>query len=309
MKGHLTRHPESDLLGEAVYAALNFALSGFNPELTFESSVVNRRVRCGDAFAQQNGRWFMTTDYLPGDVNIKAVGVDAEFIFVETSPLDVGEVTAVIRKHMLPVTWDRRRRMILDSSTRRMIGRIEDQNDLKVELPKELSGRCLWTIPWAKLEESRRREAIRLIDLVYTAGAYDQPTDDEAEEAAAPTAQTQRLRLELGLQQRLQLEQRPMLALTQQMRIAGIQTTRMELTQILGLQQSILRMGPAQLETFANRDLTPEGQARTLQIFLFVLAGQVKRAMADTHPDMTWKQARRMARQLVEKDARRRSGS
>lgn len=291
-----------DLLGEQLLAAVNFALSGFNIALTYQNSVINEVVRCGDAFAEHDGRWFMDTEHLPGDPCIKSLAIDSKAVYLETSPLDVTAVNHVIAEHMLPVVWDRKRRLILDATNRRMLGRIESIADLSVALPPELRSRVLWTLYWPKQDAVRRNELIRFADLVWTASAYADGFDDEDEPGSIQSVAKEpmlQLKLQLSQQQRLTLEQRPMLSLIQRPNMSASNEMRMELQQLLALQHAILNMTPVELEAFTQRDLTLAGQKRTLRLFAFVLAGQVKRALATTKPGLTWRDARKIARTLI----------
>jgi hypothetical protein len=297
----MTNGSKYDLLGEMMLAALHFAMTGFSSGFSWFSSVINKQVMAEDSFVEREGRWFMQDGVLPGDIAIMALAIDRDAMYLETAPLNISKVRELIRAKMLPLAWDVRRKSIVDSSTRRVVGRIAAPTDLELELPKELGERVLWTLPYADLDVVRRQAVIHFADAVYTAAAFNLP--EEEEEVVSTGQPTQTLRLQLGFQQRLQLEQRPMLTLSVQTRNTTITENRLEMQQLFSLQHSILRMSPSELTAFANQDLSPEGQAKTLRIFLFVLAGQVKRALTPSKPDITWREARQIAHRMVEKGA------
>ncbi len=75
-------------------------------------------------------------------------------------------------------------------------------------------------------------------------------------------------------------------------------TVRTEQIQALfALQRSILKMEGNELVEFLEQNLSEEGRRKTLSVFHFVLSGKVKKAK----PDLSWKEARKLAWRLINK--------
>lgn len=290
-----------DLLGQQLVMALQFAESGFNTDLALEDSVTDAPVRAGEAFQKkERNRWFMRWDSLPGHVGIKAIAVDRDAIYLETAPFDTERIRELIAERMLPVSYDEKRRCFVDTSTGKPLitVTIADAKVRQATRNRELAPRCMWTLP-LDVDPIRKRTMIALADLVYTDDAY-RVEDVETQVPDAPVhsfagAQRMTMQLQMELRQTLELEQRPLLSLTTEQRLEQ----RLEIQQVLALEQRIGHMSFEELLEYANSDPSPEGQHRVLKVFVFVLAGRVKRALAATQPNMTWREARRVARTLV----------
>jgi len=69
---------------------------------------------------------------------------------------------------------------------------------------------------------------------------------------------------------------------------------RLELRQILSIQQILLQMDMNQLSEFVIESLEKRGLKQTESILNFVLAGRVKNAV----PHLSWPQARHLARKI-----------
>ena len=107
--------------------------------------------------------------------------------------------------------------------------------------------------------------------------------------------------LNLGLVQRLDVEQKPILSLKQEQRPDLIMTQTLQLQQLQRLELAILSMNLQELAEYALQDTSPEGQKKTIKVFQFVLAGKLKRTWEASSEGrvMTWKQARQLARSMV----------
>jgi hypothetical protein len=282
-----------DDLGSQLQNALVFRKSSFSPDILLHDPITGEEVAASEMFEQQGTRWFIKFDSLPGHLGVKAIGVDIEGLYLETAPVDDKTIVALARDHKIPLIWDAKRSAFLNTASKRMMIKMSRQkiNDRDNELEEE---RELWVMPLPQVSATDLGYAIRLADLVYTADAYE-VEEDESFEAPSGPAMAPSMRLGLSFRQSLEITQRPLLSLGTELRPEHRQEQRLEIRQILGLQQQILHMNERQLMDYAMKDLTPEGQKRTLRVLLFVLAGRIKSAK----PKMTWKEARKIARTMV----------
>lgn len=294
-----------DDIGTILKNAIAFRRSSFEASLTFEDPIAaGEQVAAHTMFTNTGGRWFLRYESLPGIVAMKAIGVDVDGLYLETSPIPKDDLTAIIREHRLPLRISPDGGQITTSSARQLVVRIER---LTTEIDKGLSeARELWTIPLSGLQDVHVEHVVRLADLVYTKNSYE---TSEPDEAVGEVGEHPTMRMQLGFQQQLQLSQRPLLAqrqeqeqkLEQKQELRREQTQemqlgqRLEIQQILSLQYQILRMSEEELLAFAMKDPTPAGQKRTLNVLIFVLAGRVK----NLKPSLPWKEARRIARKSV----------
>lgn len=295
---------ELDLLGGQLVLALQFMEAGFDTSKVLQDGVRSAELPAGDIFEKRGPRWFMRNDSLPGDLTVKAIGVDDGGVYLETALPDTEEVAEVIVKQMLPLAY--RGGQIVDTTTDRVLATVTygpRRGDKRARSDKEfdrLAPRCLWTIPRTD-DPIRKTAAIRLADAIYSAGAFElEGLEDEAVSAGPVTsvAMVQRMSMEMGLhlQQRLAIEQRPLLALEMAPRLEQ----RLEIRQLLALEHRILHMRPDQILEYVAKDASPEGLRRALHVFHFVLAGQIKRGLKERDGrDISWKDARRLARQVT----------
>lgn len=133
---------------------------------------------------------------------------------------------------------------------------------------------------------------VRILDVFYTRGCFTVEEGDEP--ISMPTSQKVLQRVELNLQHRLMMEQRPLLSVTDS---SGVET-RTELTfefrQLLALNYQLLNMSEERLIEFTTEYVQKKGEERMKQVLLFTLAGKIKRTM----PKLTWKSARILAKKL-----------
>lgn len=288
------------IFGRQIMLALQFAASGFDSKLMLTDSVLaDEKVVASELFIAEGGRYFLRGDSVPGDLALKAIAIDAEALYLETSPLDSTAATDALDREKLPFRFNAEKRCFEDA--------YEEEKrwaTLSIEQRPEIDGqklgaRILWTVPIAGKSWLDKNAIVRLADAMYNFGCFkadDVEVTPEPEPVrsvdAVPRVQ---LKLVMQLQQQLKLEQRPMLALRQALssRLATVQ--RLELQAIMALQRRILHMTPDEIEEFATRDISPAGQAKTMNIFMFVLAGHVKRV----YPQLNWPQARERAWQMV----------
>lgn len=293
---------ELDLLGEQLVLAFRFQKSGFDPELTLEDEVTNETVPAKTLFFQSERRWFMRGESIPGHLGVKAIAVDADSLYLETAPLRPAAVEEAIVERMLPlrIASEGQDTVIVDTTTEQILIRIGEPTK-PAEMEEELGERCLWTIPTKDLSEVRRRAVIGIADLAFTIDAYDvAPLEVESSPVTSQAAaQRITLQLQVGLQMRLQMEQRPILSLRTRMSDRQVMTGRTELQQVMALNQALACMAPEQIEQFFTRYVAEHGEKKALSVAVFVLAGKVKRV----RPDLTWRAARRAARKLISRVA------
>lgn len=284
---------ELDLLGQQIMLALTFRDSGFNTQLDWEDIVAGAKAKSGTIFENRGNRWFMRSDSIPGHLGIKAVAVDEKGLYLETSPLNAERVKEVISELMLPIFFSPEKGIFSDMFTSKPLVIVTKP----ITPEEEMDKRCLWDIPLEGVSDTRKKVVVRLIDGLYTADVYEV---EEAEELTASVTSRRdipklSLLLQISLQQRLSLEQRPILSLRQAPRMEDIMTQRLEIRQILALEQRILSMSPKDLEEFVIRYVAEHGEARTKNILLFAIAGRIK----DVVPQFTWKEARAISKKLV----------
>lgn len=294
-------HQEFDLLGEQLVAARALRESGFDPALTVRDAITDANVPAGEMFDQIGIRWFMRGDSLPGHVAIKAIAVDRDGIYLETAPPDEEKVRAIIEVNMFALAYNHTKGLVIDTSTGKPLVVITTHIQKPTGAMKELAPRVMWTIP-GSASAVRTEAVIRFADAIFSGDAFN--LDEDSSEPAPETAtlhqaQELTLKLQLGLEQRLSIEQRPLLSLSTEVRGEQRQELQLQIRQMLSIEQRFLRMTHEELLAHAAKDTSPEGQRRMQKIFQFVLAGKVKRAMAEQHPDMPWRDARRIARKLI----------
>lgn len=284
---------EYDLLGEQLFVTVDFARHNF--DLSRKYADVMRAgdvISAANMFRKEGRRWFMNNDSLPGDLVLKAIAVDKQQLFVELAPLNEAEVTDALEKAKVPVTYHAGDRCFRGPKRRQLIRLTSTQQ------AKDMAPRCMWIISWTRLGVEQLQLAIRTVDALHTAGIFSQ--EGLEVEGAGPiisSAHIPTLRLELALQQRLQIEQRPYLS----QRPEGRLEMRLEIQQIMALQIRVLRMTATELEAWAMEDLSEQGQREKIRVMQFVLAGKIKKVMP---AGTTWKQTREMAWRLT--DPRRR---
>lgn len=76
-----------DILGDQMMAALSFAKFKFAGEVELFDSVEGKTVSGKELFQKQGKRWFMRPESLPGDLCVKALGIDHKGIYLETAPI------------------------------------------------------------------------------------------------------------------------------------------------------------------------------------------------------------------------------
>lgn len=282
-----SRHEELDLLGDQLLNALKFARSGFSPELLLTDHVEQESVRASVMFeCQRRGCWFMRQASLPGDLAVKAIGIDGRALQLETALLDPSGVERALREHVVALTYDARTCTFRTVSGSRPVATVTTG-----KVPRGVSPRCLWTILWRSLAPESLQLAIRAADAVYRQSAYADDGEALTTQGAAREIGKIDIELRLDIVQMLAHEQRPILSL------GMLPTLAMELRPIQALERRLLTMSPEELAEYAMSDLSAAGQRRILQAFIFTLAGRIKRSMPELN--LSWKRARAIARARI----------
>ena len=295
-------HHELDVLGQQLQLAIQFAESGF-ANIELHDAVLGEDVMAHTFFSQNvNGIktdiWFMRNESMPGHFAIKAIAVDEATLYVETAPLNPQEIEPTIAERALSITFSTKNGTFINGDTTRPLITIENAVIVKHD-NITFAPRCLWKADLTKLDRGERQVAVELIDAFFDHEAFD--LTDMVEEyepqrrAKQKRAPRTELRLQMQLLHQLRIEQRPLLAhfLNHQQNVTA--EGRLELQMLLRLQQAILHMQPEKLAEFAAQYTIEHGEAKTRNLFTFVLAGRIK-GMA---PNMSWKQVRSLARRIV----------
>lgn len=278
-----------DLLGDLLSEALKFADSGFDGELVLRDETSLTDAPAKELFSETDGRWFMRPESLPGDLCIKAIAVDGEGLYLETSPLNDANAREEIAEAMLPVLYDAEKRAFVDVHRQLTLVTISEPKVLE----KGLDDRCLWTVPLRDVSTVRRLALVQLLDLLYSRSCFE--VSEQKQSVAPPTSMALVQKMSLGLQQRLTVEQRPMLSLKATLGMTAKMELRTELRMLLSLERRIVSMSPEELLDFVVDHISERGEAWTKNVLLFTLAGNIKRTM----PKFTWKEARMVARKLT----------
>ncbi len=288
---------EMDLLGAQLLLALSFQESGFDPELELQDEIGSEKVRARELFSKSDGRWFMRAESIPGHLALKAIAVDESGLYLETSPVKAGEIRDLIVDRMLPFVARLEGETCLgfdDVTTSKELVTLGPATKPEIE---GLGLRCLWTVSTAKIDSVRRHAAIQMIDAVFSVDAYhvEEMEVDAAGINSVGAAQRLAQTLQIGLQQKLRMEQRPVLSLSIGIKGDQIQAQTLELRQIMALNRRLLQMGPEELPRFFNDYIQRHGEKAALHVAIFAVAGKVKAA----RPGLSWKEARQVARKLM----------
>jgi hypothetical protein len=275
---------EFGLLGQQLLLALRFAEHGFDRDELFECRVTQNMIPGKELFRANGKRFFMAPDSLPGHLAIKAIALNAHDILLETSKIDAAEANEHLQTEGLPV--------VLKQDGAWKDGKPFIRFKFASGRGKHGADRCLWVIPWSKSRAADRQLMLYVADLVYNADAYqtegvDLPTEPVT---SVQGVQKMELRLNLELQQRLDVEQRPDLSLEMELRPEVM----------LAMVQRIKKMTPDELLAEAMKDPSPAGQRKFLNYIVCTLAEPVVK----TNPGMTYAEARKRIRRLIRKGAR-----
>jgi len=83
---------EFDLLGNLLVETLRFRDSSFDENLVLADETTQSRVKAMEMFYRSGTRYFMRQESVPGDLSIKAIAIDGDGLYLETSPLDSDQI-------------------------------------------------------------------------------------------------------------------------------------------------------------------------------------------------------------------------
>lgn len=252
----------------------------------------------GSELVTGNSRKFLVYDSLPGTVHNKAVGLDKATLFIELTPFDperLKELPSTLPKgvqfkdgHL----WLGKRKL---AHCIRSSEKIEEEH----------SARALWTIRWSALSEESLQIVVATLDQLDQEGAYLDEASDVGTSlsgmslGAGSSAGGQTLELRLGLQMDLIQTQVPVLAIGIGMRTE--MQMDIEFAQMLRFEQMLARNAAQAIEQALEKDDSPAGQARVANFILFAMARQVKNAAAEIGHEVSWSKARKVARDLMQR--------
>lgn len=277
-----------DLLSLQLVQVLQFISMDFNQEMIFNDCILSEVPTGGQFFYPQGRLWFMRNESIPGETSLKAIAFDKKAIYLETGELDVDLAREIIHDHKLDCVINVTRRRITTSGRKTTLFEYGEAVKLKFE-DSELEPRIQIKIPLGNNQMS----GIDLVDKLWSFGAFKTAKDEDEVGTAKYGERSMKLQLNLGLQQRLFLEQRPMLLLNQRTQLKP--ETRTELGGVMAQQTRLLSMSPEELEGYVAEYAFENGEKRTQSILDFVLAGKVKKVK----PQLTWIDARAIARKLA----------
>lgn len=293
-QAHSHEIPTLGLLGRQLAAALAFAKSGFDPAVVLDDAVTGEQKPAAEMFEQKGRRWFLRADSMPGDLALKAIAVTDVSLLIETAPVRPEALAQLVADSDVPLVWNDVDAFAFGDNRKHACYLHRRPGKVTVDGRTVRVTRSLWTIPHKRgTTGPATMAAVWLADRAFEDYVYDdeQTVVDmlDAGSAAAPQSQRREMRVELGFQQQLALEQVPVLTLGERLE------QRMELAGIMALQRKLLSMTDDQVAVWVASDPSEEGQRRALNVLVFVLAGKIRSA----RPDVTWKEARAAARKAV----------
>lgn len=277
-----------DTLGEQLSLAVAFRESGFDPTMRCEDSVRSEVVPASEVFRRDNDRWHMVADSLPGHIGIKSITVDEKALYLETSPLDQKKTRVAIEEAPLWLMVRATELLFRDKTRTRGI-RIR----IGKEFDPEISGlgkRCLWTIPHSPLHMD---VCIDVADAIYTADCYvvEEIEQDFGPATSVAAVQSITQKVQLGFQQRLVAEQRPILAGQQK----GILAARQAVGALIHDTRRMVGLSGDELAVFLESHARAFGLLAAYELSVFALAGKLK----GVRSDLEWPQARQLAKKLI----------
>jgi len=273
------------LLGQQLLNAVQFWRKKFDLDLRFIDPVTQDRATSGMLFKINGKKWVMRSESLPGQIGIKALGVDDINLYVETSQIVDADMADLLLNNQLDFRFDPVKRIFMSKSN--------ESFSVKLSTRERHQRRCLWSIPLSGIPESDIDQAVSLVDMVSIENAFENGESEGLSSSASPA--TMMLRLDTSIVQVLENEQVPEL-------LIGVETAlhieqSMQITQLLQLQFAIMRMSGDELVAFVQRDTSEEGQKKALKVLHFVVTGKIKKAKKE----LSWKDARSLAWKLIRK--------
>jgi hypothetical protein len=293
--GH-SKHAELGLLGQQIQLVIEASASSEN---AFWCDVQQKELTGEELLGDpENELRFLVYDSLPGTINIMAIGIDKQTVFVEISPYDPSEISDGLKASGAPPNI----RVTADGM---FFGRKRIASAVRCSkrVAAEHGDRVLWTIP-RSLPEELLNAAIATLDGLDDRNVYELVEVQSA--SAAPAASPTQMKLEMRLGLQMELIQRQVPILSQRLGLSATVELRPE--QIMDLQQlqrfeAWLERDPEQaiLQAF-ERDPSPKGQARIANFIAFAAARDVKKVAEAAGQPISWPDARRVVRRILKSD-------
>lgn len=287
-----------DYMGEILLNVFRFVDSKFSPNLVLDDPITQgAKVLASTMFSDINDRWHLREDSLPGYLLINAVAVDQDELLLETSTFNPDAFNQLIAETRMPFRYDEKAGAIVD---------LQNTTVLNVSKPEifEIDGqslprRCLCRLSLG-VSAFVRWQAIMLIDKMFTNEVFVSDEDGRTNEPQATVSRPElRVQLNMSLMQTLKIVQRPILSLKASTRTQQVQQL-LTIQKMMAVQRQICSMSEDELTDFTLEQVQKYGEKVVIRMYLFVLAGQVKKA---AKLELTWKQARAVAKTLLEKQS------
>jgi len=270
-----------DLLGEIVMNCYRFRKNEFDQKLNLFCPVNNQEVEAGEMFVKKRGKqksYLLKNDFLPADANIKAIAVSTDEIQIESSPLDEEYL-----QNDLVNSFDTG----IKYNSRSAYNVVIQQEKTHIISFLKRNDRWVWFI-YIRNMKKQQDLICRIVDRIYSDQYF---VNTVGLEEIVPQKIMPALGILQQVEQTLRLEQTPRL-------IMGMQTkpSISQMPKIHTLQSMIMKMEPKDLEEFLLKDLSLEKAKKYMRVFIFVITRKIK----DVMPNLTWKEARNLARQMID---------
>ncbi len=303
----MNREHELDHLGTQLLIARDFFNSGFTADVEVEDPIRNEKIRVSEMFVRPEAEeqpWLMAEASLPGVLAIKAVGISTDGVLLETAPLDVVRVNAILEERGLAFTFKKGgfysirgpKKCVISVShpAEVAVEQIEGEEQLTV------GPRCLWIMRLKDLTLVQQATIISLADAVYAENAFvEEEVELDASGSAGSVGQVRAMvqRLEQTFQLRLMLEQKPVLMMAQKMGMRGEMQQQLQVTQLFALQRQMLAAATDEQTVIRLfQEITAKlGQKRLMDAIIWTLAGKLVQA----NPKLTYKAARAVVRKKL----------
>jgi len=283
---------ELGLLGQQIM--LTITAFQAEPETALYCAVRGDYFTASEILTGENERKFLVYDSLPGALDVKAIGLDKKTLFLELTPFDFERLQEY--QDELPEgisfradgMWCGRRKLA-------HMGKGPMKPD------DEHGIRALWMLNWSELEPELLAKAIETFDLADSVGAYvfDPAVQDDSPSMSGSKKPAMELRMNFQLQ--LIHEQVPILALRLEPRTEQRTEQRLELTleQTLRFERWLERNPEEAVQAYLASHPTPQGARHLASLIQFKLARDVKTVAKRDGKEISWRQARRIVRKMV----------
>jgi hypothetical protein len=243
-----------------------------------------------DLLPNHSKRKHLAYESLPPSVQVKAIGIDAECLFIELGPFDKDRaeeqslpdgVRLDIPAHAM---WHGRRKLAHIAYA-------------PPDVREEHRSRWLWMVSWARLPQESLDLAIRTLDQLHEADVYYMSRP--APKPIAAPAPRSPMEKRLGMQMELIQEQVPVLSLDTNLGLR--QGLSHEFRQLQRFETWLNRNPAEAIQEALESDDSVEGQERLVNFILFKMARDVREAAAQVGKPIEWSEARRIVRKMMQR--------